>query len=129
MTTALIDQPTAVREEDRLDLEAIVAWLHTTLPERTELHAPWPLEAAKPYQRGNSGRFERARAARAGGHWNKETTPQSNSLPATRVNSIDPELEFLPSWLGELRPLPGRLLFVASCSVTRRVALARPEKW
>lgn len=51
MTTALIDQPTAVRDEDRLDLEAIVAWLQTTLPERTELHT---LPAQQQYRGGAS---------------------------------------------------------------------------
>jgi len=35
----LIDQPKAVRDEDRLDLQAVTAWLQGAVPERTELHA------------------------------------------------------------------------------------------
>ena len=33
MTTELIDQPKAVREEDRLETSAIVAWLQAALPD------------------------------------------------------------------------------------------------
>ena len=38
MTTELIDQPKAVREEDRLETSAIVAWLQAALPDRPALH-------------------------------------------------------------------------------------------
>ncbi len=40
MSHALIDQPTAVRDEDRLDTSAVVDWLRSALPERSALHAP-----------------------------------------------------------------------------------------